>query len=127
MTTTLPYNVMMYSQAIFLHCNQVFPSCPANAIQMGQATWAIWAAIKKYHLIAPYFCSGHHPSICVCFIFSFISINSQSFISVLFSCWSMFGFCSHHSSSHFHSFSHYSFLVIWVHYDIIWVHYDIRT
>ena len=31
-------------KAVFLYC------CPANATQMGQATWAIWAAIKKYNL-----------------------------------------------------------------------------
>ena len=25
-------------------------SCPASAVRMGQATWAIWAAVKKYSL-----------------------------------------------------------------------------
>ena len=30
----------------FFHCYPNHPSSPANTIQMGRATWAIWAAIK---------------------------------------------------------------------------------
>ena len=37
-------------QAIFLYCCPDYSSHPANAIQMGQATWAIWEAIKEYSL-----------------------------------------------------------------------------
>ena len=40
----------MQVEAVFLYCSPDCPSCPANAIQMGQATWAIWAATKKYSL-----------------------------------------------------------------------------
>ena len=35
----------------FNSCVPLFcPDCPANAMQMGQATWAIWTAIEKYSL-----------------------------------------------------------------------------
>ena len=34
----------------FLSCCPDCPSCSANAIQMGWATLAIWAVIKKYSL-----------------------------------------------------------------------------
>ena len=40
-------------EALFLYCCPDCLCCPANAIQMGQTTWAIWAAIRKYSL------SGH--------------------------------------------------------------------
>ena len=35
---------------VFLHCCPYCPSYPANVIQMGHATWAIWPAIKEYSL-----------------------------------------------------------------------------
>ena len=34
----------------FFIAAQMAQSCPVNAIQMGQATWAICAALKKYNL-----------------------------------------------------------------------------
>ena len=37
-------------KAIFLYCSPDCPSCPANVIQMSQATLALWTAIKKYGL-----------------------------------------------------------------------------
>ena len=40
-------------KAVFLCCCSDCQTCPANAIQMGQATWKVWAAVKKYDL------SGH--------------------------------------------------------------------
>ena len=36
------------SEATDLYCCPDYPSCPASAIQVGWATWAIWAAIKEY-------------------------------------------------------------------------------
>ena len=35
-------------KAVSLYCCPDCSSCPANAIQTGLATWAFWAAIKKY-------------------------------------------------------------------------------
>ena len=35
----------------FFYCCPDCPSCPASAIHMDQATWAIWATIKKYSLM----------------------------------------------------------------------------
>ena len=35
-------------EAVLLYCSPDCLSCPANVIQMGPATWAIWAAEKKY-------------------------------------------------------------------------------
>ena len=43
-------NLHEESEAVFLYCCPDCTSCPANAIQMGQATWAIWAAIKTQSL-----------------------------------------------------------------------------
>ena len=40
---------MKKCQAVFLNCCPVCLRFPANAIQIDQATWAISAAIKKYH------------------------------------------------------------------------------
>ena len=40
---------LRYTQAFFYSCPQC-PSCLASATQMGQATWAIWTAIKKYSM-----------------------------------------------------------------------------
>ena len=37
-------------RAVFLYCHPDYSSCPANAIPMGQATWAMCAAIKNYNL-----------------------------------------------------------------------------
>ena len=37
-------------QAMFLSCCQDCPSCPVNAVQMGHATRAIWAAVRKCYL-----------------------------------------------------------------------------
>ena len=36
------------SVALFHDWLPKMPCCQANAIQMGQATWAVWAAVKKY-------------------------------------------------------------------------------
>ena len=35
---------------LFLFLQPDCPSCPANAIQIGHGTWAIWAAVKKCRL-----------------------------------------------------------------------------
>ena len=35
-------------ETVFIYCCLDCPSCSANAIQMGWATWAIWAVIKKH-------------------------------------------------------------------------------
>ena len=40
-------------EALFRYCFPCCPSCPAYAIQMGQATWSSWAAIQKYNLTLP--------------------------------------------------------------------------
>ena len=40
---------MLLSQAVFLYCCPDCLSCPANVIQISQATWSIWAAINKNH------------------------------------------------------------------------------
>ena len=37
----------VHIQAVFPYC---CPDCPANAIQMDQVAWAIWASIKNYSL-----------------------------------------------------------------------------
>ena len=42
-------------RAYFLIGGQHGTSCPANAIQMGQATWAIWWAMKRYSCRWTYF------------------------------------------------------------------------
>ena len=34
-------------KAVLRYCYRNCPSCSANAIQTGQATWAIWQSIKK--------------------------------------------------------------------------------
>ena len=47
------YNVIWgFTEAIFLYCCSDYPSCSANAIQMGWATWTIWTVVKKYNLRA---------------------------------------------------------------------------
>ena len=43
-------NKLRLSQAIFLCCWPACPTCSANAVHTGQATWAIWATRKKYSL-----------------------------------------------------------------------------
>ena len=35
---------------VFLYYCPDCTSCPVNVFQMGQATWTIWAALKKYSL-----------------------------------------------------------------------------
>ena len=40
----------------FLYCCLDYPSYPANAIQMGQATWTIWAEGLSNEWL--YFCFG---------------------------------------------------------------------
>ena len=40
----------LMSQAVFLYCCPDFPSCPDDAIQLGQAILANWTAIKKCSL-----------------------------------------------------------------------------
>ena len=37
-------------RAVFLYCCIYCQSWPASVIQMGQATLAVWAALKKYSL-----------------------------------------------------------------------------
>ena len=42
-------------ETLFLYCCPVCPSCPANAIQMDQAAWEIWAAIKNKPELSSYY------------------------------------------------------------------------
>ena len=42
--------VQLNIDALFLYSCPDCTRCPANAIQIGQATWAIWGAIKKIQL-----------------------------------------------------------------------------
>ena len=41
------HSCICYTRVVFLYC---CPNFPANAIQISQASWAIWAAAKKYSL-----------------------------------------------------------------------------
>ena len=55
---------------LLLNCNTDSPSCPANAIQIGGATLAIWAAIKintayVMHATTPNYIQNQHNGISV--------------------------------------------------------------
>ena len=50
--TVLAYYIVQFLNLplYFYTVTQTVTSCAANAVLLGQATWAIWAAIKEYSL-----------------------------------------------------------------------------
>ena len=46
----LVYKFRLETEAVFLYCCPDIPRCPANAFQIGQATWAMYAAKKEIQL-----------------------------------------------------------------------------
>ena len=50
------------TEAMFLYSCLDSPSCRVNAILMGQTTWAVWVAIKKYRGHCHIHCHAQSPS-----------------------------------------------------------------
>ena len=40
-----------HAYAVFLYCCPDYLSCQVKAIEMGQASWAVWIAVKEHCLI----------------------------------------------------------------------------